>query len=72
MAFMLRVKFTGADDKKLSWTFPFVNTAIDGLPVKTLMNAMIANGDIFAEPPLTKVGAEFVVNNSIPIDLNVT
>jgi hypothetical protein len=69
MAVSLSLKFNAAGDRKVSMTFPYADSAADGAQVKSLMQSIVASGDIFVEPPLALAGAEFVSRTVTPVDL---
>ena len=70
MAVNLKLAFGGLGDKKVSFNFPFAD--IDSTPaqVKTLMQAIVTNGDIYAEVPASLLKADFVTNTITPVDLS--
>ena len=70
MAIRLRLVFDGNNDKKVSLSFPCVNTASNPALIKTLAQTIVTNGDIYAEPPLAAKGADFLVNSIIPVDIS--
>ncbi|MDR1049311.1 MAG: DUF2922 domain-containing protein [Synergistaceae bacterium] len=69
MAVSLSLKFNAAGDRKVSMTFPYADSTAGDAQVKSLMQSIVANGEIYAEPPLTLAGAEFVSRTVIPVDL---
>jgi len=66
----LKLVFKGASDKKLTFTYPDANGAATATQVKTLMQNIIANKEIFAEQPLVMDSATFVTTTSVPVDLS--
>ena len=70
MATNLKLAFDGSGGKKVSFNFPFADSSASALQVKTLMQLIIANGDIYPEIPLSPSKAEFVVNTVMPIDIS--
>ena len=66
----LRLVFEGSNSKKITFSYPNADSDASGTQVKTLMQMMVANGDIFAEAPLTLVGAEFVEREVTPINIS--
>jgi hypothetical protein len=70
MATSLNLKFNASGEKKVSMTYPYADSACGDAQVKTLMQTIVANGEIFAEPPLALAGAEFVTRTVIPVDLS--
>jgi hypothetical protein len=70
MAVNLKLVFGGSGDKKVSFNFPFADSAAPAADVKTLMHSIVDNGDIYAEVPVSLSKAEFVVNTVTPVDLN--
>jgi hypothetical protein len=51
-------------------TFPNANADTPAAQIRTLMQVIVANGDIFSEEPTGIVGAEFVVREVIDIDVS--
>jgi hypothetical protein len=70
MATNLNLKFNAAGDKKVSMTFPYADSTCGDAQVKALMQNIVANNAIFAEPPLALTAAEFVTRTVIPVDLS--
>ena len=66
----LRLVFLASNDKKLTFTYPNADSSASASQVKTLMQVIIANGDIFAEEPLSIVGAEFVARDVTEINVS--
>jgi hypothetical protein len=60
MATSLRLVFGANAGKKVSIAYNYADATCGNASVKSLMQTIIANGEIFAEPPLSIVGAEFV------------
>jgi hypothetical protein len=70
MAASLKLVFNADGDKKVSLTFPYADGAADAEDVKGLMDEIVDNGEIYAEPPVSAASAEFVVRTVTPIDLD--
>ena len=51
-------------------TFPYADSACGDEQVKTLMQNIVTNNAIFAEPPLALAAAEFVTRAVVPVDLS--
>ena len=66
----LKLVFKGSGDKKLTFNYPDADSTATATQVKTLMQGMITNNDIFAEQPLTMESATFVTTTSVSVDLN--
>ena len=66
----LKLVFTGSSNKKVNFTYPDANTAATAVQVKTLMQNIVANKDIFAEQPLALESATFITTTSVPVNLN--
>ena len=65
----LQLKFgTMAGEK--TWTFSRAKENVTTAQVKALMNAMITNGTIYQEPPLTKRSAKVIVTTEDAFDLS--
>lgn len=67
----LRMTFKGVADKKISISLPYADES-KGAAVKPLMEAIVANKDIFEDKPLSLSKAEFVKTetNITPVDLS--
>ncbi|MDR2137641.1 MAG: DUF2922 domain-containing protein [Synergistaceae bacterium] len=70
MATSLNLVFGASGDKKVSLTFPYADGTASAEDIKGLMDEIIDNGDIYVEPPLSAVEAEFVTRTVTPIDLD--
>ena len=70
MASSLKLMFNASGDKKVSVTFPYADASTGPAQVKTLMQEIVANNTIYAEPPLALAGAEFVSRTTTPVDLS--
>ena len=70
MATSLKLTFRASGDKEVSLTFPYANASASSAQVKSLMQGIVANGDIYAEPPLALVDAEFINRITTPVDLS--
>jgi hypothetical protein len=62
--------FKANGDKGVSLTFPYANASAGSAQIKSLMQSIVANGDVYAEPPLALVDAQFVSRAVIPVDLD--
>ena len=65
----LRLVFGGLDGERVSFSFPFANADAPAVQVRGLMQAMVANGDIYADVPHSLRSAEFVINERRPVDI---
>ena len=70
MAINLKLVFDGNDGKKVSFNFPYAKIDASAVQVKSLMQIIVANGDIYAEVPQALSRAEFVINDVQPIDIS--
>ena len=70
MATNLKLAFDGSDGKKISFNFPFAYVGAPASQVKTLMQVIVTNGNIYAEVPQSLSKAEFFVSDVIPIDIS--
>jgi hypothetical protein len=70
MATNLNLVFDASGGKTVSLNFPYADGSASAEDVKALMEEIIDNGDIYAEPPLAAAGAKFVINTVTPIDLD--
>jgi hypothetical protein len=64
------VTFKANGGKEVSLTFPYANASANPAQVKSLMQGIVANGDIYAEPPLALVEAQFINRVTIPVNLS--
>ena len=69
MATNLKLVFDGTSGKKVSFNYPFANSYAPAAQVKTLMQTMVDNGDIYSDIPQSASKAEFFVSQVIPIDI---
>jgi hypothetical protein len=69
VATSLKLTFRASGDKEISLTFPYANASAGSAQVKSLMQGIVANGDIYAEPPLALVEAEFINRITTPVNL---
>jgi hypothetical protein len=70
MATSLSLKFNASGEKKVSMTYPYADAACGDTQVKTLMQAIVSNNEIFVEPPLALAAAEFISRTVVPVDLS--
>ena len=70
MATNLRLVFDGNEGKRVSFNFPFANVNASATQVRTLMQVMVANGEIYSEAPQALSRAEFFISEVRPIDIN--
>jgi hypothetical protein len=66
----LKLTFKASGDKEVALTFPYADASASSAQVKSLMQDIVANSDIYAEPPLALLDAKFVNHVNIPIDLS--
>ena len=66
----LRLVFTGSGGKNINFTFPNADKSASATQVKTLMQVMVANGDIYTEVPQLLKGAEFVDRDVTEINVS--
>ena len=66
----LKLVFDGSGGSKVSFNYPFADAGASAAQVKTLMQRMVANGDIYAEVPQSPSKADFVINQVLPIDIS--
>jgi hypothetical protein len=69
MATSLKLVFGADGNKEVSLTFPYADGSADAEDVKSLMAEIVDNGEIYVEPPLSAVGAEFVTRTVTPVNL---
>jgi hypothetical protein len=70
MTTSLNLKFSASGEKKVSMSYPYADSSCEGAQVKTLMQTIVTNNEIFAEPPLAPTAAEFVTRTVIPVELS--
>ena len=56
----LVLEFADAEGKTINMEFNYADSSADTMDVKTLMNTIIANGDIFVNVPVTAKSAKRV------------
>ena len=68
---VLKMTFKGAADKKILISLPYADES-KGAAVKSLMEGILANKDIFEDKPLSLSKAEFVKTetNITPVSLS--
>ena len=66
----LRLVFKGAGDRSVSFNYPNANDSASATQVRSLMQIMIANGEIFSEAPLAIESATFVTTTSVSVDVS--
>ena len=67
---VLRMVFGSYSGRKVNINFNYANTAASAVQVKTLMQIIVACGDVFTEPPLSLIGAEFFMPTTVPINIS--
>lgn len=70
MATTLRLVFTAAGDKKVSFFFPCAKGTATSAQVKSLMQSIVDNGAIYVPSPLAIAEAEFVDRTTHAVDLS--
>ena len=70
MATRLKLVFDGYGGKKISFNYPYADTSASVAQVKTLMQGIVTNGEIYVEVPQAPSKAEFLVSDVIPIDIS--
>ena len=65
----LRLVFLGTGSKKVNFNYPDADSDASASQVKSLMEMIVDNGEIFAEVPITLESATFVTNTSMPVDI---
>ena len=70
MTTTLRLVFKDDNDATINMRFANANATADPADVKSLTQAIISNADVYAEQPATVIGAEFIVNTTLPVDLS--
>ena len=70
MTTTLRCVFKGAGDRNVSMSFPNADATASANQIKTLMQMIVVNGDIFTDEPQSIVGAEFIVREIIDVDVS--
>ena len=62
--------FETVNDTKTVFTFPYVKSSVETSAVKTLINTIIANNDIFWDAPFRCISAKTVITNENTINLS--
>ena len=70
MLINLRLAFDGNGGRRVSFNFPHADIDASAAQVKTLMQAIVANGDIYADVPQAPLRAEFFIREVRPIDIS--
>lgn len=65
----LQVKF-GTPAGPKTWTINYIKNNVSQSDVRTFANAMISNGEIFQNTPLTAISAEIVQTSVTQIDIS--
>ena len=66
----LRLVFEGSSNRKVNFSFPLADSTAPAAQVKTLMQIIATNGEIFAVRPMSPLGAEFVSREVKPINIS--
>ena len=66
----LELEFLDTNGKSLFFVFPFADPGASSTEVKALINAIIANGDIFAHIPVTAKSAKNVTTSEHEYNLS--
>ena len=66
---VLRMVFKASGDKRITLSYSHADSTASGANVKTAMQEICANGEIFSEPPLEPIGAEFVTRTVTPVNI---
>ncbi|NLL37687.1 MAG: hypothetical protein GX256_09240 [Fretibacterium sp.] len=69
MSTTLRIHFTGQNGRKLLHSFSNASSAATPEQVQAVADAVLANGDIYADSPLALEKAEFYTAQTTPITL---
>ena len=64
----LRLIFEGTHGDAV-FVYPYVNSEVDSLSVKALMQGMITNGSVFTNPLVTKKSATIITNRETAINI---
>jgi hypothetical protein len=62
--------FKANGGKDISLTYPYANASATSAQVKGLMQEIVANGDIYAEAPLSLADAQFINRTVVPVNLS--
>ena len=69
MSNTLRLLFKAQSGKNILITYPDAEVTATGLQVRTLMQRLVTNGDLFVDPPVERLEAKFAIMTLIPIDI---
>ena len=66
----LVMEFTGSTGKTVKNSYNYVDEEVEGATVKSVMQGIIANGDIFENVPIAIKSAAVVTTDTTLIDLD--
>lgn len=66
----LVMSFYDGENNTVNFTFKYADPQVQGSTVKTLSQAMITNGSIYANTPVTAKSAKIVTTTETPISLD--
>ena len=69
MANSLKASFEDSAGKQITSTYNYVKDSVTDAQVKALMQGMVANNDIYANPPIAIVKAEIVTTVTRAVNL---
>ncbi len=70
MASRLLLEFKDASNATVKFSYNYANPEVAPNDVKSLVQAMITNGSIFAHPPVTAVSAKLIEISESEINLS--
>lgn len=66
----LVMSFYDGENNTINFTYKYANPSVQATTVRTLSQAMITNGSIYANTPVTAKSAKIVTTTETPIALN--
>ena len=70
MAAKLVMTFAGADGANVTFSYGYAKSSATASNIKALVNGLITNGSIFANPPVTAKSAQVVITSENVVNLS--
>ena len=70
MSTTIRMVFQNSTGKDISLSYNYADPSVEGSSVKSVMEAIIDHGDVFADAPVSIVGAELITRVTTDVDLS--
>ena len=65
----LDLTFVNDNGNSVTYKYNYINSEVDSLSVKALMQGMITNGSVFTNPLVTKKSATIITNRETAINI---